>query len=98
MKCFRGLQEYVSCLTLSSLTHSACMGEVYCYSISNSPVCRGTILEEGRNPRLFNIDNGQVVSVSETSLRVLPKWFSEFPMMAIPCQVSESELCLRIRQ
>ena len=89
MKCFKSLQEYISFLTLSNLPCFPCIGELCCYS-NQGLLCRGLVLEEGTNPQIFNIDNGNVTSVSVASLRVLPKWFSEFPMMAIPCQF-ESE-------
>lgn len=48
---------------------------------------RCLILDKGGvvNPRVFNIDTGEIITVGIASLKIPPKWFAEFPMLAVPC-------------
>ena len=50
------------------------------------------MLEEGDSVRVFHLDSGQVEVVDSVLLRLLPRCFGEFPMMAVPCCQTGSKM------
>lgn len=99
MQCLKRLSKYAmtTCVHSMPTLPDQCSDNkdtVYCY-INGGELSRCLVLDKGgvvmskggvaSTSQVFNIDTGEIVTISITSLMTPPKWLMEFPMLAIPC-------------
>ena len=94
MECFVALENYLKNYRLHPLNRTPNRGEIYATS-SDIPHQRCCILQEDDTDAVvFYLDTGEVSVVSTSSLLNVPKYYAEFPMMALPCMSQGWVVCV----